>query len=217
MKSVAVLAMMVASAAAFVPSTPINGKATASRSSGSSLQMAKKAPPPPPVVSRSAVDGLVGFDIETGGQFDPLGFGRNCPPEQMQWYRAAELKHGRICMLAALGQFVQSYGIHWNDPSGVFDNPTPWAAMQQVYEQRPLAFVQIFLAIFAAEVWTNKQQELTPNGGDLGWDPLGLRPSEPEAWEKAQLRELKNGRLAMLGVAGMIAQESITHTGVLQS
>lgn len=45
----------------------------------------------------------------------------------------------------------------------------------QVYEQRPLAFVQIFLAIFAAEVWTNKQQELTPNGGDLGWDPLGLR------------------------------------------
>lgn len=38
-----------------------------------------------PIKSVSAVDGLVGFDIETGGQFDPLGFGRNCPPAQMQW------------------------------------------------------------------------------------------------------------------------------------
>lgn len=47
-----------------------------------SLQMAAKKPAPS---SGSAVDGLVGFDIETGGQFDPLGFGRNCPPEQMQW------------------------------------------------------------------------------------------------------------------------------------
>lgn len=49
-----------------------------------SLQMAKK-PAAPVASSGSAVDGLVGFDIETGGQFDPLGFGRNCPPEQMQW------------------------------------------------------------------------------------------------------------------------------------
>lgn len=50
-----------------------------------------------------------------------------------------------------------------------------WPPLQQVYEQRPLAFVQIFLAIFAAEVWGNKQQEKSPLGGDLGWDPLGLK------------------------------------------
>ena len=34
-------------------------------------------------VSSNAVDGLVGFDIETGGPSDPLGFGKNCPPEQI--------------------------------------------------------------------------------------------------------------------------------------
>lgn len=45
----------------------------------------------------------------------------------------------------------------------------------QVYEQRPLAFLQIILAIFAIEVWGNKQQEKTAAGGDLGFDPLGLR------------------------------------------
>ena len=41
-------------------------------------------------------------------------------------------------------------------------------------------------------------------GGDLGFDPLGLRPSEQEAWERVQLRELKNGRLAMFAILGMI-------------
>lgn len=96
-----------------------------------SLQMAKKAAPAP-AVSTNACEGLVGYDIETGGLFDPLGFGRNCPPEQMQWYRAAELKHGRVCMLAALGQITQHF-THWNDPSGIFDNSgSAWGAMQQV-------------------------------------------------------------------------------------
>lgn len=42
------------------------------------------------------------------------------------------------------------------------------------------------------------------------------RPSNPEAWERVQLRELKNGRLAMIAIAGMIAQESISGLGVLQ-
>lgn len=95
---------------------------------------AKKGAKAPAVraVSTNAVDGLVGFDIETGGPFDPLGFGKNCPPEQMQWYRAAELKHGRVCMLAALGQITQHF-THWNDPSGIFDKSnSAWGAMQQV-------------------------------------------------------------------------------------
>lgn len=86
----------------------------------------------------------------------------------------------------------------------------------QVYEQRPIAFVQIFLAIFAVEVWGNKQQEKNAQGGDLGFDPLGLKPSNEEAWEQVQLRELKNGRLAMFAIAGMIVQENITGYGVLE-
>merc|ERR1712182_21089 len=39
-------------------------------------------------------------------------------------------------------------------------------------------------------------------GGDLGFDPLGLKPTDPE-----ELKELQNGRLAMIAAAGMIAQE----------
>ena len=50
-------------------------------------------------------------------------------------------------------------------------------------------------------MYGNRKQEENPMGGDLGFDPLGLRPSEQEAWERVQLRELKNGRLAMFAIS----------------
>ena len=94
-----------------------------------------KGKPAPSAADYSALDGLVGYDIETGGLFDPLNFGKNCPPAQMQCYRAAELKHGRVCMLAALGQITQHF-THWNDPSGIFDKSgSAWGAMQQVINE----------------------------------------------------------------------------------
>ena len=89
-------------------------------------------------------------------------------------------------------------------------------SQQQVYEQRPFAFLQIILAIFAVEVYGNRKQEENPMGGDLGFDPLGLRPSEQGAWGRVQLRELKNGRQAMFAILGMIVQEHITGVGVLE-
>jgi light-harvesting complex I chlorophyll a/b binding protein 1 len=45
---------------------------------------------------------------------------------------------------------------------------------------------------------------------------LGLKPSDPETWEKVQLRELKNGRLAMIAVSGMLATESLNGMGVVE-
>lgn len=45
--------------------------------------------------------------------------------------------------------------------------------------------------------------------GDVGFDPLGLKPEDPAAYAEMQTKELQNGRLAMLGAAGMIAQELV--------
>lgn len=46
--------------------------------------------------------------------------------------------------------------------------------------------------------------------GDLGFDPLRLCPEvDSEDFIDARSKELNNGRLAMLGVAGIIAQELI--------
>jgi len=119
-------------------------------------------------------------------------------------------------MLAALGQITQYY-VQLNDP--VFNQgDKPWKAFQQVCAERPLAAVQILLAIFAVEAFGQFNQVkpgMAP--GDLGFDPLGLKPEDPETWEKVQLRELKNGRLAMLAIAGMLTTEQLTGNGVLEA
>ena len=43
--------------------------------------------------------------------------------------------------------------------------------------------------------------------GDLDFDPLGLKPEDPEELKEMQTKELQHGRLAMLAAAGMIVQE----------
>jgi hypothetical protein len=134
----------------------------------------------------------------------------------MFWYRCAELKHARVAMLAALGQISQYY---FQLPDAVFNKgDKPFEALQQVYAERPLAFAQIVLAIFAVEALGQFNQVKPGQApGDLGFDPLGLKPDDPETWEKVQLRELKNGRLAMLAIAGMLYTEYLTGNGVLEA
>jgi hypothetical protein len=132
-------------------------------------------------------------------------------------------------MLASLGQIFQYY---WRLPDEVFnqvrDNNNaftsshltnahyyqgdkPFKALEQIFHERPLAAVQIILAIFAVEALGQFNQVKPGQApGDLGWDPLGLKPSDPEVWESVQLRELKNGRLAMLASAGMLYTELLS-------
>jgi hypothetical protein len=54
------------------------------------------------------------------------------------------------------------------------------------------------------------QRSYTP--GDIGFDPLGLKPTDPEEFKAMRERELNNGRLAMLAAAGFMAQEAVTGT-----
>jgi len=45
--------------------------------------------------------------------FDPLGLANVGSPETFNWFQAAELKHGRVAMLASTGFLVQAAGIHF--------------------------------------------------------------------------------------------------------
>jgi len=52
--------------------------------------------------------------------------------------------------------------------------------------------------------------------GDIGFDPLGLKPEDPEEFEVMVTKELQNGRLAMLAAAGFMAQELSDGKGIIE-
>ena len=52
------------------------------------------------------VDGSVPGQLPPTGFFDPLGFTRNIGDLQFKKFQEAELKHGRVAMLAAVGILV---------------------------------------------------------------------------------------------------------------
>lgn len=52
--------------------------------------------------------------------------------------------------------------------------------------------------------------------GNLDFDPLGLKPEDPEEFFNMQTKELQNGRLAMLAAAGFMAQELVDGKGIVE-
>ena len=64
----------------------------------------------------------------------------------------------------------------------------PFKALSTVFSERPGAAAQILLAIFAVEA-IGQFNQVKPGQapGDLGFDPLNLKPSDPETWEKVQV------------------------------
>ena len=64
-----------------------------------------------------------------------------------------------------------------------------------------------FNSPFGGELWTIRSDY---DSGNLGWDPLGLKPEDPLELMDMQTKEINNGRLAMIGIAGMVAQELST-------
>lgn len=146
--------------------------------------------------------------------FDPLGFSEYF---DMKWLREAEIKHGRSSMLATVGFVMQQYvtipGYTHVDDSNMAPSAVGVSAM-----------LQIVLWMGVLEFWTNKGnvtmetmfEDPARVPGDLGFDPMGLGKGKSEAdMEKLQLQELKNGRLAMLAIGGMIHHNWITGEALL--
>merc|ERR1712196_386378 len=131
-------------------------------------------------------------------------------------YREGELKHGRVAMLASLGfliaeQFHPLWGGNIDVPSYIAYQETPlqtfWPAVVAF-----IAVIEVFSIIPAfenpnIEGWAIKSDHVA---GDYGFDPLGLKPTDPAELAMMQTKELNNGRLAMIAIAGMVVQELAT-------
>jgi len=152
------------------------------------------------------------------GFWDPLGFAKW---GNLAVYRQAELKHGRVCMLATLGMIV-SEKFHplfdvWGD--GAFES----AAASHFTKTASDAFWPAFWVMtafheFAVETpWgEGGAASKTRPPGDFGFDPLNLKPTKPEDLKAMQNKELNNGRLAMLAAAGIMAQEVATGKAIFR-
>tara|TARA_B110001452_G_scaffold234828_1_gene213339 strand:- start:1132 stop:1809 length:678 start_codon:yes stop_codon:yes gene_type:complete len=160
--------------------------------------------------------GLPGV-IDPTGPFDPANLLEGKSKEEVMRYREAELTHGRVGMLASAGFLVQeNFHPLFSGDGG--------PAIEQIPALPPAIWFVMTLGVGIAEAyriqigWANPYEkpdnvqalkaEYTP--GDLGFDPLGLKPDSPEEFREMQTKELQNGRLAMLAAAGFLAQEAVT-------
>jgi len=173
------------------------------------------------------------------GNFDPLGFSKNLPLQEIKRYREAEVTHGRVAMLATLGYLVaEPFHPFFN---GLITGPAN-THLGQVREVAPFFFAWLGGSIATAEFfrakigWEFPLDAMTKNKelkestdtnfegktyltklndryypGDLKFDPLNLKPTNADEFATMQTKELQNGRLAMIASMGMIVQEQVTH------
>ena len=209
MKFTAALLALAGSASAFAP-------ATTSQKTGSALNLWS-----PVAEELPGVLAPVGF-------FDPLGFAAKADEGTLKRYREAELTHGRVAMLAAVGFLV---GEKVEGSSFLFDAQVSGPAITHLSQVPTIFWGLLAIGIGASELkraeigWVEPENvpaskagllrdDYTP--GDIGFDPLGLKPEDPEELKLLQTKELQNGRLAMLAAAGFMAQELVDGKGILE-
>ena len=192
--------------------------------------------PAPAAPAAKTAPATPAFSVETMpgalapvGFFDPLGFAANADESTLKRYREAEVTHGRVAMLAVIGFLV---GEAVEGSSFLFDAQISGPAISH-FEQIPDGWDALIVTfIGAAEAqraqigWVDPanaqydrpgqlRDEYYP--GDIGFDPLGIRPEDPAELDEMITKELQNGRLAMLAAAGFLAQETANGLGIFEN
>lgn len=175
--------------------------------------------------TRSSVGtALSAFSDESGvllptGYFDPLRLATT--QEKFDQYRAAEIKHGRVAMLAVVGYVVPEFYRWGGDiaPGLKFaDIPNGVAAIEAVPF---LGWAQIFFLVGAVDYVrclyrycmniVVARSHITPSSqsqrGIFQYD-IGKPDLAPEVLKIRETQELQNGRIAMLAILELLRHDS---------
>jgi hypothetical protein len=139
--------------------------------------------------------------------FDPLRLGGN--PTLLPYYREAELTNGRWAMMAVAGIiFTDAFGLGpW------------WTAGAQPTAIPFTTLVAVEVAVMA--VLESKRIDGWKKTGESGFlssfpfDPMGMT-KDAASKKEMQIKEVKNGRLAMVAFVGMCSQAAVTGMGPIE-
>jgi hypothetical protein len=162
------------------------------------------------------------FEDEIGvtaplGLFDPLGLLRDADAQRFNRLRYAELKHGRISMLAVVGHMVTTAGARLKgdiDLHGTsFASIPPGLAALNAIPKAGLLQIVAFIGFLELAVMKDISSDGEfpgdfRNGAiDFGWDTFTV-----EEQERKRNIELNNGRAAMMGILALMVHEQLpTH------
>jgi hypothetical protein len=142
------------------------------------------------------------FENELGvlpptGFFDPLGLTNDIDQETFDRYRTAELKHGRVSMLAVIGYIVPEITrAHYEFiPGGVSTDTIP-NGVAAINAIPALGWLQMVFFIGAVDFY-----------GYLGNFEFGM-PDLGDKEEERKTQELQHGRLAMLAILELLRHDS---------
>mmetsp|Transcript_26149 Transcript_26149/g.39575 ORF Transcript_26149/g.39575 Transcript_26149/m.39575 type:complete len:232 (+) Transcript_26149:140-835(+) len=166
------------------------------------------------------LDGSLAGDVG----FDPFGFaGDN--KESLLNMREAEIKHGRLAMLAVVGwpiaelfdrQLADDFGM----PSLLTKSGESPSLLNGGLDKVDLTFWVALVSLSGIiEIENMKMKDEKAKNyqpGDCNFDPLGLFPEDRIGKLEMQTKEIKHGRIAMMAILGFVAQEALFGIPVVQ-
>ena len=143
--------------------------------------------------------------------FDPFRFSDFVP---VDFLREAELKHGRIAMMAWLGFVAVDCGLRVYPIPDAYEGLTAVTAHDALVEQGGLAQMLLWFSLAEVVDTIAVMQMLNGSGrapGDFGLDPLSFLKGKSEAEiEDMKLKEITHCRLGMIAFSGVVTQAVLT-------
>ncbi|CEM24695.1 unnamed protein product [Vitrella brassicaformis CCMP3155] len=142
------------------------------------------------------------------GYWDPIGLAKD--EETFNFYRRAELKHGRVAMLAMIGYAVPYFfkfdGWLATNPELKFADIPPGIDAVRAISAAGIAQLMFFIAFLDNIVFPVDSKYGIDVGPGFWWKG----PEDPEQMKGYQSREINNGRLAMIGIMGLMVQDLVS-------